>query len=92
MNVRTYLAVLIGLILAGPALAGDRVDFFTPDGKRTGYAVVDRQMGRVDFYDANSRRTGWGRVTSTGKVERFGLDGRRQEETALPLDLRPPGR
>ena len=92
MNVRIHLAVLIGLILAGPALAADRVDLFTPDGKRTGYAIVDRQTGRVDFYDANSRRTGWGRISPTGTVERFSLDGRRQEGTALPLDLKSPAR
>ena len=39
---------------------------------------------RVDSYDSMSRRTGYGRVDGAGKVERFGLDGKRQSETAIP--------
>jgi len=39
----------------------------------------------VDFYDVNSRRAGWGRLVPSGKVKRFGLDGRREGETVLPL-------
>ena len=82
------LALLIGLVLGVLlARAGERarVDLFDAQGRRTGYAVVDRETGRVDFYDAMSRRTGYGRVGSSGNVERFGLDGTRQEETALPI-------
>jgi hypothetical protein len=82
------LALLIGIILGVVlAHAGEptRVDLFDAQGRRTGYAVVDRDTGRVDFYDTTSRRTGYGRVDGAGKVERFGLDGKRQEETAIPV-------
>ena len=86
--VLVVLALLIGIILgAVPARAGEptRVDFFDAQGRRTGYAVVDRDTVRVDFYDTMSRRTGYGRVDGAGKVERFGVDGKRQGETALPV-------
>lgn len=78
------------LALGASALAGERVDLFRPDGTRTGYAVVDRQTGRVDFYDTQSRRTGYGKVQPSGRIERFGLDGKRQGETALPVPV--PGK
>ena len=82
------LTLVVGIIL-GPVLArageATRIDLFDAQGRRTGYAVVDRDTGRVDFYDAMSRRTGYGRVDRSGKVERFGLDGRRQGETAIPV-------
>jgi hypothetical protein len=82
------LALLVGFIFGG-VLAGagetTRIDLFDAKGRRTGYAVVDRDTGRVDFYDTMSRRTGYGRVDRSGKVERFGLDGRRQGETAIPV-------
>lgn len=86
------LIVAVAFILVGcvAALAGERVNLFDTKGRRTGYAIVDRQNGRVDFYDAQSRRTGWGKVDESGKVERFDLKGRRQGETALPLA--PPQR
>jgi len=77
------------LSVASPAVAQDRVDFFDREGGRTGYAIVDPKTGRVDFFDVNSRRTGWGRLEPSGRVERFNLDGRRQEDTVLPL-RRPP--
>ena len=82
------MALLVGAWLAH---AGDqaRVDLFDASGRRTGYAVVDRDTGRVDYLDAQSRRTGWGRVDATGRVERFGLDGTRQEPTALPVFPQP---
>lgn len=79
---------VIGIVLGvGLAHAGEstRADLFDSHGRRTGYAVVDRDTGRVDFYDATSRRTGYGRVDGVGKVERFGLDGKRQGETAIPV-------
>jgi len=77
------------LAIVAPAVALERIDFFDREGRRTGYAVVDIKTGRVDFFDRNSRRTGWGRLEPSGRVERFHLDGRRQEDTALPL-RRPP--
>ena len=86
--VLVVLALLIGIFLGVvPARAGEptRVDRFDTHGRRTGYAVVDRDTGRVDFYDTMSRRTGYGRVDGAGKVERFGVDGKRQGETAIPV-------
>ena len=82
------LALVIGIIL-GVALAraGEptRVDLFDAQGRRTGYAVVDRDTGRIDFYDAMSCRSGYGRVDGAGRVERFGLSGKPQTETAIPV-------
>lgn len=85
-------AVWLLFVLAPPALSQERqrVDLFTPDGKRAGYAVI--QGDRVDFFDKDSRRTGWGRLQPTGKVEQFRLDGRRQGETVLPLLMPEPKR
>jgi hypothetical protein len=86
--VLVVLALLIGIVLGVMlAHAGEptRVDLFDTQGRRTGYAVVDRDTGRVDFYDTRSRRTGYGRVDDAGKVERFGLDGKRQKESAIPV-------
>ena len=57
----------------------------TPRRRRTGYSVIDQSTGRVDFYDTMSRRTGYGRVDGVGKVERFGPDGKRQADTAVPV-------
>lgn len=76
-------AALLGA--AAWAVAGERVDLFDDKGQRTGYAIVDRKSGLVDYYDAYSKRTGWARVDDYGNVERFGLDGRWQPDTALPL-------
>ena len=85
------LIIVLALVLAGPvaALGGERVDLFDTKGRRTGYAIVDREAGRVDFYDAQSRRSGLGKLDQSGKVERFDLKGRRQEGTALPLAPAP---
>jgi hypothetical protein len=86
--VLVLLALVIGIIVGVVlARAGEqaRVDLFDTTGRRTGYAVVDQGTGRVDFYDTMSRRTGYGRVDGVGKVERFGLDGKRQGDTAVPV-------
>ena len=85
------IGVFLGVLLAH---AGERtrVDLFDAQGRRTGHAVVDRDTGRVDFYDTMSRRTGYGRADQTGKVERFGLDGRRAGQTAVPLPPNPDRR
>lgn len=64
--------------------AQERIDFFDREGRRTGYAIVDKKAGRVDFYDANSRRTGWGRWQPSGRAERFDLLGRRQPNRVIP--------
>jgi hypothetical protein len=81
-------ALLVGIILEvvlGHAGEATRIDLFDAKGRRTGYAVVDRDTGRVDFYDTMSRRTGYGRVDGVGKVERFGLDGKREGGTVVPV-------
>jgi hypothetical protein len=81
-------ALLVGIILGvvlGYAGEATRVDLFDAKGRRTGYAVMDRDTGRVDFYDTMSRRTGYGRVDGAGKVERFGLDGKREGGTVVPV-------
>lgn len=88
MGVGVFIGVV--LTLAPSVIAGERVDLFTPDGKRAGYAVI--QGDRVDFYDKDSRRIGWGKLQPSGEVEQFDLQGRRQEEMVLPLPLRPPER
>jgi hypothetical protein len=91
MNAMTISAVLVGsvaalLLTAGPACAGqtERVDLYDTTGRRTGYAIVDRESGRVDYFDVGSRRTGFGTVDSTGRAERFDVKGRRQDGTVLP--------
>lgn len=85
------LVIVLAVILGGSVavLAGERVDLFESKGRRTGYAIVDREAGRVDFYDAQSQRRGWGKLHESGKVERFDLEGRRQGEGALPLAPAP---
>ena len=83
--------ILLGLC-AIPALAADRVDLFDQQGRRSGYAIVDRKAGRVDYYDAQSRHTGWGKVDPAGRSEKFDLQGRRQEGTVLPLERNDPKR
>jgi hypothetical protein len=87
-RVVVVLALAVGSLLTAVLVgAGEttRIDFFDTKGRRTGYAVVDRDTGRVDFYDTMSRRTGYGRVDGAGKAERFGLDGNRQGEIAVPV-------
>jgi len=83
-------ALLAVLLLAGVAHAAERerIELFDAKGRRTGYAIVDRESGRVDYFDASSRRTGYGQVDATGRAERFDTDGRRQDGTVLP----PPRR
>jgi hypothetical protein len=78
-------ALLLLLLFATPALAAERIDLFDQLGRRTGYAVVDRESGRVDYYDAQSRHTGWGKADAKGRAERFGMDGKRREGTVLPV-------
>ena len=82
--------VLLHLSPSAPSFAADRVDFFDSKGRRTGYAIIDREAGRVNFYDVHSRRTGWGRIDSTGRIERFDLKGKRQGETVVPFLEKSP--
>ncbi len=79
-----FIAVII-LVLSSQGLTADRVDFFDEQGRRQGYAIVDRKAGRVDFYDRQSRRTGLGRVDPAGRIEMFDLKGKRRGETLFPF-------
>ena len=89
-SVQVFAATGLALSVATSAgEAAERIDLFDTHGRRTGSAIVDRKDGRVDYYDPSSRRTGWGQVDATGRVERFGLDGRRQTPTALPVTPYP---
>lgn len=72
------------VLSSSPAIAGERVDLFDTQGRRTGYAIVDRESGRVDFYDVNSKRLGWGQIRPSGRIENFDLNGRRQRDIRLP--------
>jgi hypothetical protein len=47
--------------------SGTRVDFFDPQGKRTGWAEYNRFCdGKLDFYDARGPRTGTAEITPGG--------------------------
>ena len=85
----TILVLTLGLG-AGLASAGERsrVDLYDTTGRRTGYAIIDRPTGRVDHYDAQSRRTSCAQVDAFGRVELFGLDGKRQ----VPMPPHPAPR
>jgi hypothetical protein len=73
------MAIILGLLVLLPvsALAADRVDVYTKDGQRQGWAVVDEQTGRVDIYDKDGRRTGYG-LTRDDRLDLFDTTGRRQ--------------
>jgi hypothetical protein len=82
------LALTIGIVPSASAAHADertRVDFYDPQGRRTGYAIMERRTGRIDYYDTMGRRTGYGRVDPTGKVEKFRPDGKREGQTAVPV-------
>jgi hypothetical protein len=91
MIARASAVVVLALAVALPTFAAaqdrTRVDLYSGDGKRQGYAVINRESGRVDFYDSSSRRTGYGQVDGTGRVERFDTQGQRQPGTVLPPAL-----
>lgn len=87
--------VFVGLLLV-VALAGAedrmRVDLFDAKARRTGYAIVDRESGRVGFYDVKSSQLGWGRITCSGRVERFDLEDWREGTSGVPTFLPPEKR
>lgn len=93
-NSSIAVAALALALHAGSALAGERVDLFDQKGRRTGYAIVDREGGCVDYFDAQSRRLGWGQLSPSGKAEQFsrgpapsprGSSGRREPRLCLRL-------
>jgi hypothetical protein len=85
----TVVAVSVGVVLlVALSHAGERahVSLYDSQGRRTGYAIVDRESGRVDVYDTQSNRTGYGTVDrSTGRVELFDVGGRRLPGALLPV-------
>jgi len=78
---------LLFLSIAQAAVAEEhRLDFYTTDGQRQGYATVDRDTGRVDLYDKDGRRTGYG-LTRDERLDLFDTAGRRQS-TIIRRDRR----
>jgi hypothetical protein len=64
----------------------ERVAIFDQTGQVVEYATVDRQAGRIEFHSAASRLTGHGRLDiSSGRVERFSVEGRREGSLWLPI-------
>jgi len=78
--------LLFLFIAQGPAADEQRLDLYTKDGQRQGWAVVDEQTGRVDLYDKDGRRTGYG-LTRDERLELFDTAGRRQS-TIIRRDRR----
>jgi hypothetical protein len=84
-GVRALVGVALGAACLGAApgigaaqASRDRVDLYDAQGRRTGYAVVDRRTGRLDVYDAQSRRLGYGVRRRPGPgVDLYRSDGRR---------------
>ena len=77
------------LLLASPALAADRLDVYTKDGQRQGWAAVVEQTGRVDLYDKDGRRQGFGQVRDQ-RLELFDTKGRRESVVTPAPPLRQP--
>ena len=50
MEARALAALLLVLLLASPAIAADRVDVYSKDVQRQGWAVVNERTGRLDLY------------------------------------------
>lgn len=68
------IVLVLGILLvAAVAEAGDRqrIEFFSKDGQRRGYGVVDQKRGTIDTYDKNSNRTGTGTIDRDGSVTIF---------------------
>ena len=89
MEARTLVGLLL-LLLASPAVAADRLDIYSKDGQRQGWAVVDEQTGRVDLYGKDGRRTGYG-LARDDRLDLFDTSGRRQS-TILRRDHGRDGR
>ena len=79
------IGIIVGVVLARCGRANACGSLRRPGGGAQATPSIDQGTGRVDFYDTMSRRTGYGRVDGVGKVERFGPDGKRQGETAVPV-------
>jgi len=72
-----------------PPYGLDRVDIFNAAGQLVGYASRNRAGRHVDVYSAGSALVGSGELDpSSGRVEWFNQQKRRQESLVLPI---PPG-
>jgi hypothetical protein len=71
-----------------PRAARERIDVFDGAGRLVEYAVLDRKAERLEYY-RESELAGYGRFDpSSGGVQRFDLEGRRQTSLALPIPPR----
>jgi len=74
------LAIALGALAAVPIPAEAerrRIDLYDRQSSRAGYVIVDEREGRLDLYDRLSNRPGHGRIAPDGRVDLYGLDGRR---------------
>jgi hypothetical protein len=68
-----------------PRAARERIDVFDGAGRLVEYVVFDREAERLELY-RESELAGYGRFDpSSGGVQRFDLEGRRQPSLALPI-------
>ena len=73
-------AIPLGVLSAVPTPGETeprRIELYDHQSNRVGYVLVDERAGRLDLYDRLSNRTGYGRVAPDGRVDLYGLDGRR---------------
>lgn len=73
MKTVTFVTVVTLLFTPAAVAAGDRqhIDFFSKDGQRKGYGVIDQKKGTIDTYDKNSNRTGSGWIGRDGSITIF---------------------
>ena len=84
------LTTFIGIL---PPFPREQIHVIDGRGRLLQYVVLDRDARRVDFYDAASERIAYGRFDpSSGRVERFSLEGRPQGEATLSIPPAPPRR
>ncbi len=82
------LTTFIGIL---PPFPREQIHVIDGRGRLLQYVVLDRDARRVDFYDSASAQTAYGRLDpSSGRVQRFSLQGRPQGEVTLPIPPAPP--
>ncbi|OGK88021.1 MAG: hypothetical protein A2X52_08720 [Candidatus Rokubacteria bacterium GWC2_70_16] len=80
------LGIPLGVLSAVPTPAEAeprRIDLYDRQSDRVGYVIVDERTGRLDLYDRLSNRTGYGQIAPGGRVDLYGLDGRRDLHSIL---------